>query len=474
MPQRTVHAFTDELAQLDAVATAEAVRAGRIQPREVVAAAIARAQALEPSLHAIATEDYDRAVKRSLGPATGPFAGVPTVIKDLTDVAGLPTRNGSEALHRAGPAQKTCRTVRQMFDMGMICLGKSTLCEFGFAPSTEFPNGEATRNPWNVEYSTGGSSGGSAALVAAGVVPIAHAVDGGGSIRIPAACCGLVGLKPTRGRLLAAPEARWFPVDSVAYGVLSRSVRDTALFFSEAEKVFRNPNLPPMGLVTTPPERRLRIGAIIDTPMHTAIDAATRRVFDSTLALLEDLGHHVESIPPPVSAQFAEDFKDYYGILAFAVTHAGTLLFGRHFDSARLTDFTRGFAARFTKHPLRAPGVIRRLRKSGAEHAAVFRTLDVLISPTVAHLPPRIGHLGMRLPYDVLMPRVEDWVAFTPLANATGAPSISVPLGYDADTNLPIGMMFGAAPGHDGLLLQLALELEGAKPWRAITHAAGA
>jgi amidase len=472
VPPTSVHAFTDELAQLDAVATAQAIRSGRLHPREVVAAAIARAEAVDRSLHAIVTPDFDRALATSRGPVTGPFAGVPTVIKDMTDVAGLPTRMGSEAFDRAAPAQHTCRTVQQLFDMGMISLGKSTLPEFGFPPCTEFPHAEATRNPWNLEYSTGGSSGGSAALVAAGVVPIAHALDGGGSIRIPAACCGLVGLKPSRSRLLSPPDSKWLPVDSVVHGVLSRSVRDTARFFSEAEKRFRNPALPPMGDVTTPPGRRLRIGAIIDTPAAATIDAATRRVFDSTVALLEDLGHHVEPMAPPVSAQFAEDFKDYYGMLAFAVTHAGTLLFGRHFDRTRLTDFSRGFAARFRKRVARAPGMIRRLRRSGAEHAALFGTVDVVVTPTVAHLTPKIGHLGMHLPYDVLFPRVEAWCAFTPLANATGAPSISLPLGHDAETNLPIGMMFGAAHGRDGLLLQLAIELEAARPWRTIAQPA--
>ena len=465
---RTAHAFDDDLARLDATATATAVAMREVSPAEVVAAAIERARALEPSIGAVVTEDYDRALQGAPSARAGAFGGVPTFVKDMTDVAGLPTRNGSEAFDRAAPATKTFAIAQQLADMGMVCLGKSTLPEFGFTPSTEFPHGEPTRNPWNLDRTVGGSSGGAAALVASGVVPIAHGQDGGGSIRLPAACAGLVGLKPTRGRLITDPHDRFMPVQIVTDGVLTRSVRDTARYYAAAERHHRNPALPPVGEVTEPLTRRLRIGAMADSPTDAEVDQPTRRAFDEACRLLESLGHHVEPLAAPVGPEFAEDFIHYWSALAWGVTVAGGKLFDPSFDKDRLATITTGLAARFRSRWTQTPGAIRRLRRSAAEHEALFDRIDVIVSPTCAHLPPVLGHLGTDLPFDVLFPRVEHWVGFTPLANATGAPSISLPLGHDEETNLPIGVMFGAAHGRDALLLELALELEAARPWRSL------
>lgn len=470
MPPRISHTFADELAHLDAVATAEAVRSGALHPREVVAAAVARAEAVEPHLNAIVTRDFERALATAEGRLDGAFAGVPTVIKDMIDVAGLPTLQGSAALANAAPAKHTTAVAQQMLDMGMICLGKSSLPEFGFTASTEFPDSAPTRNPWNLDYTAGGSSGGSAVLVAAGVLPIAHAADGGGSIRIPASCCGLVGFKSSRARLIPGPAAHLMPVDVVCDGVVSRSVRDTALYFAEAEKLHYNPRLPRIGHVTAPPTRRLRFGAVIDTPVG-AVDRPTKLAFENTVKLLENLGHHVESIAAPAGPQFADDFIHYYGLLAYSARAAGSRLFHPSFDKSRLTDLTHGLARQFRKRLFKTPGAILRLRRSGADMAPTFARFDAILSPTVTSLPPSIGHLGMHHPYDVVFPRVIEWAGFTPLANAAGLPSISLPLGHDDESNLPIGMMFTAALGHDGLLLQLALELEAAAPWRKLTGA---
>jgi amidase len=467
----TAHAFDDELARLDAVATAEAVRNGDLSAEEVVRAAIERAKAVDPEIRAVACEDYDRALGRAHWAGTGPFAGVPTFIKDMTDVAGLPTRNGSAAFARAAPARKTFGIAAQMFDMGMVCLGKSTLPEFGFTPSTEFPDTDPTRNPWNLDRSIGGSSGGAGALVAAGVVPIAHGQDGGGSIRLPAACGGLVGLKSSRGRLLPDPHDRLLPVKLVVDGVLTRTVRDTAAYFVEAERRYTPKHLPPMGDVTTPIDRRLRVGLLADSPTGVEVDAATRRGFDQTVALLEELGHSVRPIPAPVDAAFAEDFIHYWAMLAYSVNVAGKVLFDKSFDKSKLTMLTTGLAERFRSKIGRTPGAIWRLRQAAAAYEAQFADLDVVLSPTLAHLPPDIGHLGTHLHFDVLFPRVEQWVGFTPLANATGAPAITLPLAHDDETNLPVGVMFSAPLGHDGLLLRLALELEAAHPFRSLADA---
>lgn len=463
----TAHTFSDELARLDAVATAEAVRRKELSASEVVRAAVERAKQVDPQIAAVACEDYDRAIAHAADGGRGTFAGVPTFIKDMTDVAGLPTRNGSAAFASAPPAKKTFGIAQQMFDMGMVGLGKSSLPEFGFTPSTEFPESDPTRNPWNLDRSAGGSSGGSGALVASGVVPIAHGQDGGGSIRLPAACNGLVGLKPSRGRLLPDPHDRLLPVKLVVDGVLTRTVRDTAAYYAEADLHFRSKKLPPLGRVDRPLERSLRIGAMVDSPTGVAVDAPTRATYDQTITLLESLGHTVVPVPAPVDEQFAQDFIHYWSMLAYAVNIAGKQLFDKSFDKTKLTMLTTGLAAQFRSKMATTPSVIMRLRKSADTYAAQLaeHRLDVVLSPTLAHLPPEIGHLGTHLHFDVLFPRVEQWVGFTPLANATGAPAISLPLGHDAETNLPVGMMFSAALGADGLLLQLALQLEAAHPF---------
>lgn len=465
----TAHAFGDDVLQdHDGVTLAALIRDNEVRPDEVVAAAAARARRVEPSINAVVVEDYDAAVERSRAHVDGAFGGVPTFIKDQDDVVGLPTRYGSEALENVGPATHTSEPIAQMFDMGMVCLGKSSLPEFGFVPSTEFPNSEATRNPWNPGHTAGGSSGGSAALVASGVVPIAHAADGGGSIRVPAACCGLVGLKPSRGRLVTAADAPKMPVNVVVDGVVTRTVRDTALYFAEAEKRYHNPQLRPIGAVEQPLTRSLRVGVTTESPGRGTVDAPTRRVFEETVELLTAQGHHVEPISLPVGEQFAADFELYWSLFAFAVALAGKRFVDPTFERDRLSDLTKGLSRSFKKNIVRAPGAIYRLRKSDEGYARIFDELDLVMTPTLGQVPPPIGHLGMDLPYDTLFPRVKDWVLYTPYANATGAPSISLSLGHDDATNLPIGMMFGARYGDERLLLELALQLEEARPRRTI------
>lgn len=468
----SAHAFTDDLSRLDAVATAEAVRAKEVTPEEVVAAAVERVKAVNPDLNAVAAEDYDRALAaaRRAG-TTGPFAGVPTFIKDGTDVAGLPTRNGTEALANVAAAKHTAPIAQQLFDMGAIGLGKSRLPEFGFIPSTEFPDGTSTHNPWNLDRTPGGSSGGAAALVAAGVVPIAHAQDGGGSTRIPAACNGLVGHKPTRGRLLPDPHGKLLPVKIVFDGVVTRTVRDTAEYYQQADRRYRSKNLKPLGDTSTPIDRSLRVGTFTATPTGAVLDGPTQRVFDETVALLEELGHRVEPVQLPIDEQFVVDFIRYWAMLVYAVDHGGKVLYDKTFDATKLTPVTHGLAAEFASDWKGIAGTIRRLRASTATFEAAMGSLDVILTPTMAHLPPVLGHLSSGLPYDVVFPRVIDWIGFPPLANANGAPAISLPLGHDAESNLPVGMMFSGHWGDDGLLLRLALQLEQARPFPSLDPA---
>lgn len=467
-----VHAFRDDvIARHDAVGLAELVRTKAVSVEEVIAAAIERCQFVNPRIAAVAEADFERALSKAKSApidTPGAFHGVPTFIKDLIDVEGIPTRFGSRAFDHAPSAKKNGKIVQQIFDMGFINLGTSTLPEFGFTPSTEFPDAPPTRNPWNLDHTAGGSSGGAAALVAAGVVPIAHAADGGGSIRIPATACGLVGLKSTRGRLIQEIAQRMMPVNVIVDGVVTRSVRDTAMYFAEAEKQYHNPKLPAMGLVEQALDRPLRIGAFLESPVGAEVDEPTQRTYRETIDRLTALGHEVVPADLPVDDRFKEDFSQLWATFGFIVDQFGSLIFGSHYDRAALTLLTKGLAKEFTSNRSKSFGAIRRLRKSDVTYAAAFQDVDLFLSPVVSKVPPPIGQLGMDLPYEVLFPRVVDWACYTAYCNATGAPSISLPLGHDAATDLPVGMMFSANHGQERLLLELAFQLETAHPWAKI------
>ena len=257
---RRVHAFGDDaLGDLDALGLSEAIRAGWVSRAEVIEAAIARTEAVNPALNGLAYKAFEQArATASADPSSGFFSGVPTFLKDNVDVAGQPTMRGADAWEPRN-AVADGEFTRAYLATGPTALGKTQMSEFGFSAAAEHPRLGPVRNPWDTDYTAGASSSGSGAFVAAGVVPIAHANDGGGSIRIPAACNGIVGLKPSRGRLPLDAELRRMPVGIVTNGVLTRSVRDTAAFYREAERIWRNPKLAPIGDVTGPGRQRLRI-----------------------------------------------------------------------------------------------------------------------------------------------------------------------------------------------------------------------
>lgn len=460
----TVHA-TDELARLDAVGLAAAIAAGDVSAREATEAAIGRAEALNPQLNALVVTDFDRALAQAASPAAGMFSGVPTVIKDNTDVFGLPTRQGSRAIP-ANPADADEAFTTSFRATGVVVLGKSTLPAYGFNASTEFDGAEPTRNPWNLDYSTGASSGGSAALVAAGIVPIAHANDGGGSIRIPAAACGLVGLKGTRGRIVDPHESASLPVNILANGIVSRTVRDTATFFAAAEAYKPAIGLPPVGHVEGPSERRLRIGLLLDSVNGARTDDETRATVQDTARLLEKLGHEVVEIQAPVGDRFIGDFAHYWAMLAFSVQKFGKRLYSKDFDAQQLDPLTNYLAKRFLRNVLRTPRAISGLKKTTAQYAAAFDEtgIDAMLSPTLCHTTPRLGYLSPDVEFPEMFERLLNYVGFTPLQNASGGPGISLPGGLTAE-GLPIGIHLGARHGHERTLLELAYELEAARPF---------
>ncbi|WP_024443210.1 amidase [Mycobacterium sp. UM_WGJ] len=468
-----VHAFGDDaLGDSDAVGLVERLRSGEVTPADLVDAAIARTEAVNPQLNGLAYRAFDRAreTARHSGGGTGHpgfFQGVPTFIKDNVDVAGMPTMQGTDAW-QPHPAAADGAFAKLYLNTGLIALGKTQLSEFGFSASAEHPRIGAVRNPWNTDYTAAASSSGSAAFVAAGVVPIAHANDGGGSIRIPAACNGLVGLKPSRGRLPLDKDLRAMPVRIVFNGVVTRSVRDTAAFYAAAERISRNTKLPPIGDIRAPGAQRLRI-AVVTQSIARETAAEMRELTLKTAALLEELGHHVEYLDgPPVPAHFADDFLLYWAFLATALVKGGKRMFGPTFDRTRLDNLTLGLDRHATRHLHRLPLAVARLAAVRRRHTArLYGDYDVALTPTLAHETPRVGHLDPTAGYEQIIDRLMDWVAFTPLQNATGEPAISLPLAESA-AGLPVGMMFSAPIGRDARLLELAYELEAAKPWPTI------
>lgn len=467
-----VHAFADDaLGELDATGVAAAIESGEITSLEAVDAAIARAEDVNERVNAIQTTDFDRARTIAQNPSAGVFSGVPTFVKDNTDVAGLPTDHGSLAIH-SHPATRNAAYTDQFLSTGLISLGKSTLPEFGFNASTEYETLPPTRNPWNTDYSSGASSGGSAALVAAGVVPIAHANDGGGSIRIPAAACGLVGLKLTRGREIADAHSSGMPVNIVSNGVLTRTVRDTAAFVAQIERYRTPPKLRPVGLIEGPSKRRLRIGVITESLPGIPVDDTTQLAVQDSARLLADLGHDVSELGLPLSEkdlrEFQEDFKIYWAFLAFAVRTFGKKVMDPTFDAAGTDALTRGLSRTYMRNFWRTPQMIHRLRRSADRYHEAFADIDVMVSPVLAHTTPKLGFLSPANGFDVLFPRLLAYVAFTPLNNATGGPAISLPLAQTTD-GLPVGVQFLADHGDEAKLLELAFELEAARPFRKIT-----
>jgi amidase len=463
---RHVHAFGDDaLGDLDAVGLVDAIQSGRVGRAEVVEAAIARTEAVNAAVNGLAYRAFDRArAEASAAPKGGFLSGVPTFVKDNVDVAGLPTMRGSDAW-TPRPADADSDFARLYLATGMTPLGKTQMSEFGFSASAEHPRIGPVRNPWNTDHTAGASSSGSAAFVAAGAVPIAHANDGGGSIRIPASCNGLVGLKPSRGRLPLDKEVSRMPIRLVANGVVTRSVRDTAAFYREAERIWRAPKLPPIGDVTRPGKQRLRI-AVITRSLLRESSPEVRELTLKTAGLLEELGHRVDHVEkPPVPSSFAADFLLYWGLLAL-----GQIQMSGHeagFDRSRLDNLTLGLDRLARRNLHRLPLALIRLRGAHRHTARFARTYDAVLTPTLADETPPIGYLDPMADYQQIIDRLQGWVAFTPLQNVTGEPAISLPLAESAN-GLPVGMMLSAAVGEEVRLLELAYELEEARPWARI------
>lgn len=467
---KLIIAFEDDaLGRLDAVGIAEAITSKKINEKEAAEAAIARSEKVNPYLNAIVLTTFDNAKKAEGLNKSGAFYGVPTYFKDTDNIKGYPTQMGTGAF-KSKLAKKNSRFVNQFLSTGVNSLGKTTLPEFGLLCSTENERWAVTRNPWNTDYTSGGSSSGSAALVASGAVPIASGNDGAGSIRIPSAICGLVGLKPSRHRIYGIDGTELMPIEIVHQGVLTRSVRDTATFYSEAEKFYRNKKLPEIGLVQGPPKKRLRIAFIDNLTEGTTgrQDEDTYSLQQETAKLLDSLGHQVEQVPLPIDVDtMVGHFLNYYGFLSYMSSNFGRLVFGSKVDKKQLEPFTTGLAGRFRRNALTLPRSIREMKRMGRECGKLFEKYDVVMTPVLAHKTPKIGYFSPELSYEEVTKRAIDFATYTGLYNVTGEPAISLPLGVDSD-GMPLGVQFAAPYGEDKRLLELAFELEQAKPWRML------
>lgn len=444
----------DALGRHDVSSLRAALDSGEVSAQEVREAAMARAEDAR-LLNAVVTW-----VDPADDPHAGPFAGIPTVVKDNEDMAGYPTSFGSRATPTSAVRHDT-RLVQHWRRLGFATIGKSALPEFGLTATTEPLAHGATRNPWGLDNSTGGSSGGSAALVASGVVPIAHANDGGGSIRIPAACCGLVGLKPTRGRL-ADPEAMdRLPVKVATQGVLTRTVRDTVAFYEAMAEVHPT-DLPLIGPTRDP--GTLRIGMLTTGIGGLGIDPEVAAAVQDAAKHCEDLGHSVEVIDNPFGDQIGQDFLRYWAMLAFSLQRFGGQVFGKEYQPQRLEPFSQYLSKFFSSVAVHIPGSLRRLRRFPADYDAALGDFDVLLSPVLGSPPVAIGYLGPDVDPREHLVRLLRFAGFTALQNVSGAPAISLPLARTA-TGLPIGVHFAARSGQEQLLLDLAASLEGAVGW---------
>jgi amidase len=449
----------------DATQLASMIRSKEISASEAVEEAIKRAEAVQPQINFMVTDTFAMAREKAKTPQTGPFAGVPFLVKDLDNVAGVVTRFGSASTANAPPAEKDDVFVGAMFAAGLICIGKSAAPENGYLPTTEPLAFPPAKNPWDTTRSTAGSSGGAAAATAAGVVPMAHANDGGGSIRFPAANNGLVGLKPSRGRMIdEEPGAR--PLDLAVQGVVSRTVRDTAGFFAACEVSGAGAVFPAVGMVTGPSKTRLKVGVLTTGFSGVEPEAEVGGILQATAKLLEAQGHTITGTTKwPTAPTFGDDFLAYWSLGAAQDVAGVEKLLGKKADETMVEPFTLRMAANAAAlKPADIEALQTRLLAASSAYDEWIKGFDVVISPVFTSPPSPLGFFRGDVPFDTLRERLLHEVGYTLIHNISGAPAISLPLGWTTG-GLPVGIQFSAANGAEKTLLELAYEIEAAQPW---------
>jgi amidase len=460
----------------DGLALAGVVRSGEATPAELLEAAIAKAEQVNPLINAITVPMYEQARKAVSGELPdGPYRGVPFLLKDIgATVAGVPTSSGSR-LFADKPAACDSEVTLRLKAAGLVIFGKTNTPEFGSLGTTEPLLYGATRNPWSLAHSAGGSSGGSAAAIAAGIVPAAHGSDGAGSIRIPASCCGLVGLKPTRGRISGAPDVGESIGGISTQGVISVTVRDSAALLD----ALQGPSPGDLYFATPPAEtylsaldkkpRQLKIAmtrhSMIGTTLHQDCIAAT----DSTARLCEDLGHTVIEDAPALDGEtFYRLYRRFWPLSAARSIHRvdrdrgylGAVSEVEPFNQY-LYEISAGITA--LDYILDLQWFHAATRSFGCWFAE--NGYDAWLTPTLGLPPPQLGFFDASTHGGAaVLDRFIEFLPFTPFANMTGQPAISLPLAWNAE-GLPVGAQFFAPFGDETTLFQLAGELEEAQPW---------
>lgn len=461
----------------DAIGLAALVRSGQVGAAELLDAAIERCESRNPAINAVVHAFYDRArATLAENRGNGPLNGVPFLLKDVgAHYAGEPTGYACR-LFDGFVAEKDTTLVRRYRQAGLAIFGKTNTPELALAVTTEPQVTGPTLNPWNLEYSPGGSSGGAAAAVAAGIVPAAHGSDGGGSIRIPASLCGLVGLKPTRGRVPTGPDRAEGWAGMAQNHVITRSVRDSAALLDAVEgSEPGDPYHPPAhsGVWTealSEPFGALRVALIQDAFNGEAVDPEVVEIVRNTARLCEELGHHVEEAHCPLSPEQLHNCATL--ILSAHVNadiQARCEVLGREFRREDVSNVTwrmaRAGAEAGASDYAAALGHIHYIGRRMGEFSDQY---DVILSPTTAAPAPRLGEIDMDTEdLKGYMQVTNRYTAFTQLLNVTGQPAISLPLGRSS-MGLPIGVQLAAPQGGEGLLFGLAAQLERARPWTGL------
>ena len=458
----------------DAIGLAELVKKKSVSPLELVDDVMRRIELVNPKINAVLIRnlDFERVRDRARkGEFQGILAGVPVMLKNLQEYKDGKVDNGSRMLAKAIEqkgivTKQSSPLVEAMERAGMLIAGITSSPEFGLLETTEPVLYGPTRNPWNPDYTPGGSSGGSAAAVAARIVPLAHASDGGGSIRIPACQSGVFGLKPTRSREVGN-RGGMDGLNISSHLCVSRSVRDTAAFLSLVENS-SHPNFKPVGLVSAPSRKRLKIALLLETFSGTRPDSEVEKATRAAAALCENLGHRIEPIPLPINGrEFLDAFLGLWAASAADLENRARQLLG---ETVRLEEvlepWTLGLIEMAKKRGV--ANCLQRATKVFGESTAsveqLFQSYDILLSPVMTNPPYKIGWHDPRVEFETLMKRLIDDVGYTPLHNACGTPAMSVPL-YWTPAGLPIGTQFAAWRGGEETLLGLAYELEAARPW---------
>jgi amidase len=450
------------------------VRSGELSSRELVESSLKRIEELNPTLNAFVDVDAERALATAEEIRPGderPFAGVPIAIKNNRPVQGLRLTYGCSLM-----AENLCdydhNITSRLKQAGFVIVGTTTLPEYGILPVSEARLFGPTRNPWDLERTPGGSSGGAAAAVAAGLVPVAHGNDGGGSLRIPAACCGLVGLKPSRGRISAAPELgdSSLGID----GVLTRTVADTAAIldvlagYEPGDATWAPPPSEPFALVAGQEPRRLRIAATSTPPIPDAtVDPVCSQAVAEAADLLRSLGHEVEEVVPPWQIEgLSELFGAVFSVqISLSIAYSG-MVAGREPSAEDMEPMSWAIFSMVRKlGAVEGMAAIVQLQAHTRRLVSFLEPYDALLTPALAERPLPLGTLDTAAPEPLAtFTRSGLFTPFTPVFNASGQPGISLPL-FQGEDGLPLGVQIVGRPAGEGALLALATQLEQARPW---------